>query len=345
MKSILTTMLVCMFSTTIQATILVVDNNINNTTVYAVFNDAVAAAIGGDTIYVQPSNISYGVGNIDKQLVVFGAGRRPNKQNQSRSVFTNLFLNVGSSGSEILGIVADQIAGDEDVSSITIAYCQVGIIVIAGDNFFVENCVLRINGGFDYSVRVLNGMVDTPRNNLVFQNNVIRGGIRQMDGSGCVFRNNLFIPASNYTSVFFSWEPSVSIIMENNIFYGTTPTNCFVCTFNNNISFASTQDTLPYNNNSGTNNLIWLQNNFVDADLPITNFVYNIYGYDLEIADGEAGSDAGLDGNDIGLFGGAFPFSYAGEPAIPVVRNFVLENASVPVDGNIQIQVLLSAPE
>ncbi len=345
MKSILTILLICMFTTTIKATVLVVDNNINNTTAYALFQDAVNAAIAGDTIYVQPSNIVYDSPTLDKTLVIFGAGRRPNKQNQARSKVANIFLELGCDGSEIHGMVVTVIrATGINVSNITITKCELGRLEINGDNFFVENCVLKLSG-FDYCVRVFDGPNNTPRNNLVFQNNIFKGAIRNMSGSGCTFRNNLFLPTGFYFSAFWDQEVAVSLIVENNIFYGSAPSNCFVCTFDNNITFSTNQDVLPYGNNTGTNNLIWIQNNFVDADLPITDFINNIYGYDLQIVDGQPGDNAGTDGKDIGLFGGAIPFSYPGEPAIPVVRNFILENASVPVNGNLQIQVLLSAPE
>jgi len=345
MKAIITLMLCCTIYCTASATIHVVDNNINNTTVFALFQDAVDAAADFDTIYVQPSNIIYDDIIANKPLVIFGAGRRPNKQNQSRSKVSEIYLITGSSGTSIHGMKITTMRSAENVNNITISHSHMDYLEIIGDNFFVENCVISRSGGINYSIRVLTGANNTPRNNLVFQNNIIRGGIREMTGSGCVFRNNLFIPSNNYFFVFYETEPANSVIVENNIFYGTAPTSCFVCTFSNNITFSTTQDSLPYGNNSGENNIVWLQNNFVDADLPIGNFVNNIYVYDLEIIDGEPGSDAGLDGNDIGLFGGAIPFSYAGEPNIPVIRSFVLENASVPVDGNLQIQVILSAPE
>ena len=57
------------------------------------------------------------------------------------------------------------------------------------------------------------------------------------------------------------------------------------------------------------------------------------------------GLTGGTDGNEIGLFGNSTPFSMVGEPPIPVVREFILENSSIPVDGTLQISVSSSAPQ
>ena len=67
--------------------------------------------------------------------------------------------------------------------------------------------------------------------------------------------------------------------------------------------------------------------------------------HDLHLESGAVGSGGGTDVNDIGLYGGSNPYSAAGEPEIPVVRTFQLQNASVPIDGTLQISISSSSPE
>ena len=347
MKTHLTLILCCMTYFTVNATVYVVDNNINNTTAYSTIQEAVDVASDNDTIYIQPSSVEYANPPISKPLVLIGAGRHPNKQNHNVSYMKRIILDPGSGGTTIQGLViTDAIfVTENNTNNITITHCRIKQIRIVGDNIYIENCIIGNQNSNLSAIRIWGGNGNA-WNNIVIQNCIIASVIRWIDGSGNAIRNNLFIPNSFYPAAFHVSEPGKFVIVENNIFYGMSPGNCFSCTFNNNITFQTSQDALPYGNNSGVDNLNWFENGFVNAPLPVLTFLNNFYSdVDVHLEPGAPGVGVGTDGNDIGLYGGSSPFSKPGEPPIPVVRDFTLENVTVPVDGALQISVSSSSPE
>ncbi|RLD26512.1 MAG: hypothetical protein DRI54_02715 [Bacteroidetes bacterium] len=344
MKTLLTFILSCIITFSVNATVHVVDNNPNNTTAFATIQEAVDAASDNDTIYIQPSSSLYPNVILTKPLVLFGAGRNPNKQNHNLCKIDDLRFNTSASGSTIRGLVIKLVQIlQPNVNNITITHCEITRLDIRGDNYFVENCVL---GKQDSNFEAIKFYIsDGPYDNIIIQNNIIAAKIRAMQGSGSALRNNLILPNQFHLTAFHTIELGEFITVENNIFYGQSPGNCSSCDFNNNITFQTAQDALPYGNNTGINNLIWFENGFVNAPLPVITFLDDLYSHDINLDTDAPGLGGGTDGNDIGLFGGSSPFSMYGEPPIPVVREFTLENATVPIDGTLQISVNSSSPE
>ncbi len=347
MKTFITLFLFCVFYFTVNATVYVVDDNPNNTTAYSTIQEAVDVASANDTIYIQPSSSQYPNPVINKPLVLIGAGRHPNKQNHTTSSMKRIILDPGSGGTTIQGLViTDAIfVTVNNTDNITITDCRIKQIHIAGDNIFISNCIIGVQNTNSSAIRIF-GSNGNAWSNIIIQNCIIASMIRFMEGSGNMLRNNLFIPNTFYDAAFVSSEPGKFVIAENNIFYGMSAGNCSDCTFNNNITFQTDQDVLPYGSNTGTDNLNWFENGFVDAPLPVFTFLNNFYSeVDVHLDSDAPGVGGGTDGNDIGLYGGSSPFSMPGEPPIPVVRIFTLENSTVPVDGTLQISVSSSSPE
>lgn len=350
MKAILCLLLCCMISFAVKATVHVVDNNPNNTTAYPTIQEAIDAASDNDTIYIQPSSTLYDNPLLTKPLVIIGAGRNPNKQNHNTSRMFNLTFGTGSSGSSIQGLVITNIVNGEttDTDNITITHCRIKMnLTIWGDNYYIANNV--ISQQFNTSIAAINVQNSGGSySNIIIENNIIASWISSLEGSSNVLRNNLFVTNSNSSTVFSSGVNGISsnIIVENNIFYGSSPDFCNGCTFNNNITFQTTQDILPYGSSSGVDNLIWFEIGFVNAPVPGLTVMNSLYtDRDFHLDTDAPGLTGGTDGNEIGLFGGSTPFSMNGEPPIPVVREFILENSSIPVDGTLQISVNSSAPQ
>jgi len=350
MKAILPLLLCCMFSFAVKATVHVVDNNPNNTTAFSTIQDAIDAASDNDTIYIQPSSTLYDSPNLSKPLVIIGAGRHPNKQNHNTSRMVNLVFGMGSSGSTIQGLVmTNSVSGEvTDTDNITITHCRIKMtLTIWGDNYYIANNI--ISQQFNTSsaaIIVQNG--GSVYSNIIIENNIIASWIGSLQGSSNVLRNNLFLTNSNSSNVFSNGSNSLSnnIIVENNIFYGSSPEYCTGCTFNNNITFQTTQDILPYGSSSGADNLIWFEVGFVNVPVPGVTVLNSLYtNRDFHLDTDAPGLTGGTDGNEIGLFGGSTLFSMNGEPPIPVVREFILENSSIPIDGVLQISVSSSAPQ
>lgn len=349
MKILFSLFLILVLSQSTKATILVVDNNPNNSTAYAILQDAIDAASDNDTIYIQPSGTSYTSATIEKPLVLIGIGRHPNKVNQSLSKMTILYIGQGSEGSTIQGIdFSNGIfhSGSPDINNITIRHCRItNTIIIKGDNYTIENCILGRQNNNQSAIVI--GANAVSNNNILVQNNIILSSINNMAGSGNTLRNNLFLPNTTAANtVFRSSLPGEFVIVENNIFYGQSAENCSSCTFNNNITYLTLQDTLPFGNNTGADNLIWINIGFVDAPLPSFSFLDDFYSsHDVHLDTGTPGVNVGTDGNDIGLYGGSDPFTKSGESDIPMVREFNLENSTIPENGIMHISILLTAPE
>ena len=258
MKTPITFILSCVLYFTVNATVLVVDNNPNNTTAFATIQGAADAASAGDTIYIQPSSTLYDSPTITKPLVVIGAGRNPNKQNQNTSRMFNFIFGAGSSGSTIQGLVmTNSVSGEvTDTDNITITHCRIKMnIVIWGNNYYIaNNYISRQTNTSINAIQVQN--IGGAYSNIIIENNIIVSFITSLQGSSNVLRNNLFVPNTNSSNVFFSGVNGISqnIIVENNIFYGSSPEFCNSCTFNNNITFQTSQDELPYGSGTGSNN-------------------------------------------------------------------------------------------
>jgi hypothetical protein len=143
--------------------------------------------------------------------------------------------------------------------------------------------------------------------------------------------NNIFIGGSQ------SFYTTHNSLIQNNIFYGNNPLGAVNSTFNNNISYANTATALPYGTNSG--NL-----NKVDVDPLFTTYPGGGFSYDhdFHLKASSPGKNAGTDGTDIGLYGGT-GFSETGEPPIPVVQIFSIQNGVVAPGGKLKVRISAEA--
>ncbi len=169
----------------------------------------------------------------------------------------------------------------------------------------------------------------TPGTNII-TNNIMYGYVRvDAEGTNTTIVNNDFISASGSNRAFGAVLRDC--IVANNIFYGRTPSNVTGGastdanfqrnTFTNNLSFSTGDDMLPPAGggvgNSGTGN--------IEAQSPLFQNVPLLdtwdASYDFTLTGGSPALSAGSDGTDIGISGGAYPFS----------GNFVFTTTAFPV--------------
>lgn len=75
------------------------------------------------------------------------------------------------------------------------------------------------------------------------------------------------------------------------------------------------------------------------------NSYNDLDNYNLQAS--SPGKNAGTDGTDIGIFGGQYPFPKSVQasyvhcvtPVIPVVRDLIIQNSSVPANGTLNFSV------
>jgi hypothetical protein len=300
----------------VQATVWTVDNSPGGAAQFEQVQPAVDTALAGDTIYIHGSPNQYSTFTLNKRLIIVGPGHNPTGE---MSLTANIRdVNIAeASGSVFIGLVINRsLSFSRSVDNITVRRCRINrieSIYYTGNNWMIENSIIGYFRGS--STKSLNLVV---KNCVISQSlNFIRSGI---------ILNNLFLGSGgqSFSGVDLS-------IIQNNIFYGTSPQGAENSAFNNNLTFQSTDNSLPYGTNTGHNNLVNIDPQFV----LYTDGSFS-YDHDYHLRPGSPGIGAATDGGDIGIYGGT-GFSETGEPPIPVVRQLSLENAVVAPGSSLTI--------
>ena len=313
-----------------------------NASYYTDLDSAITNAQSGDTIYLPGGAFNLNV-PIDKKLHIYGAGHRPDSTLATglSKIVNNISIQTGSDSGSIRGISMQSIRfGPLDsvhnvsfytvercnVSALELSLAQFGWYTNSSNNVFRENVIDRLRGGGP-----------TSQNNLI-SNNIIRSDIRDF-GSGNLFSNNVFIRKIHEHLIDVN-----SSLIENNIFLsiGGNPlfSNVSNCTFNNNL-FRSIPIPLV-----GANNIFQQNTDSTFVNPPWTNGPGYFFTYDdnYHLLSNSPGVNAGTDGNDIGLYGGLFPWKDTTHPGNPRIKRKSTDNTA-DANGNLLIQFEVDAQE
>jgi len=334
MKKYILFALMLTFAIIAEATVINVDNKSNRPSGYvkslqlAITNSSV-----GDTIYVYPSNQSYGAITITKELHIFGFGY--DGTSGAVSKVDHIYLDTvaspssTSSGTTIQGLTVVRL------------YCSkpyISDIVISG-NSFTNYLDLGANcSGWLITNNYLSYISLNNNTSIVVSNNVFRShpyGIYTSNSSSVVISNNLFMQWSRFSNVHNATVSNNIFICNANTYVGTDMTNNV---FNNNITYCSNSSysyTLPTSGNSGAGNLSNQNPVFVTGTV---NSTYD-YSKDYNLQSTSPGIDAGTDGSDIGEYGGNNPFVWGGAFTIPKVTQLNIVNPIINQGTNIDINV------
>ncbi len=334
MKKIFFTLLVSCLFIFASAKVITINNNPNSPSKYTNLQTAIDSASSGDTIYIQGSTINYGNVTIKKRLNLFGTGNNPNKSNKLVSALGSLQFDTvqgisGASGSKIIGFNLNSIfgyGGSIGTNNILIArnYFNSGstFIKITGMSWTVENNIFS------------SGLVNLNNSsNTIIRNNIFNGSnLFNSNQPTVVISNNLFLGNSQTTAL----STISDCLISNNIFSGSSPVEVGVTNniFSNNITY-QTSSTIPFGTNTGSGNLVAQNPKFVNAP---TNVFY--YYYDFALAPSSPGKNAGTDGKDIGIYGGARPFvDLTGTPSVPQVKSISILNPVLSLGGGLRVTV------
>ena len=332
MKTILTTLIVGIFSLSSMATVHTVSNNPNSPGEYNNLQTAIDAATNGDTLYVHGSPTSYGNIYLNRNLTLIGTGYNPQKDNPLVSAIATLYLDSvpgikGCSNSKIIGF------------NITSSLQQ------GPSSYAFSNIVIALNRINQLSLAPANG------NNIVVKQNVINYTYNLQNCNNLIIRNNMLYYTTSYfqncnsvlisNNMFFYTTIATGVVIQdfstltNNIFLNCHPNSNFA-TYNNNLIFNSGNDVLPYGNNTGVGNINGSAPQFVNVpDLNGINYSYN---YRLTAT--SPGHNAGTDGTDIGPFGGVDPLpNLYGTPPVPQIKIFNITNSVVTPNTPLEIYV------
>lgn len=311
-------------------TIITVDNNASGGGQFTDVPSAISASSQGDTIYLAGSSTSYGTFTLDRKLTIIGAGYNPPTQFNLPSTASNITLGIGSDGSKIMGITVNSVnsSGSTNTNNITIERCNINQLGVGinSDNWVIQNNILNIISLGNNS-------------NILVRNNIIRGQLSSSNDPSVLISNNIFTSTSS-GSIFSNVSHAV---ITNNIFYfGRSPQGASQSTFNNNITYQTANNTLPYGDNSGSGNQVAVNPMFVNA--PTGTFDL---GNDYQTQAASPANSAGTDGTDIGIYGSVRPFPIGGvapyiisaPPAVPQIMEMNILNASLNQGDSLQVHI------
>ncbi|MGB1269424.1 MAG: hypothetical protein ACPG45_06775 [Flavobacteriaceae bacterium] len=343
MKKIILLTVVLLASYTQAQSILIVDNNVNVDTspahMYSTFATAIAAASNGDTIYIEPSETSYGNIIINKEVTIYGGGHTPELNNGRSAYIGHVTLsasNVKLSGVELAVNTSLTISGTR--SNITLENNKLFNIamnsaitnnVIIQGNIIDNNVILSTVGANSVNTTIINNFFNTPSaNGLSYFN------------SSTMFNNNVVVFSGVTTQSFLS-SPQ-DLVAQNNVFVftssfngvnwqgGGTPT-----VFNNCLSYSYSGATLGGMN--GTGNFDNVNPTF--TSIPGTNPLFD------ETNDYHIGSGSnGTDGNEVGIHNGFYDFDMRGYPTLlPYITEMTIQNNMVPAGSNLNVNLKANA--
>ena len=327
----------------------------NNENVDADFTDLQAAiddanVMPFDTIYLEASNTSYGSIDVDKPLVIIGAGYflEENDSTQAQkapSILKDIDFKDGSSGSVLYGCSFDE-AGTNTSSTYPNVIIRTGNIKISRNSWqYSTNAV--------YDVFAIYIIADN-LTDLIIENNYIeiyngwdpcQAIYSDQIGIDLVIRNNYLAASAGGSDIGYALNlPSVNNNCEvrNNVFNGDVTINDAIMLNNVMISGTLLGSNNIYHNNIANETQFGNQNgNQENVDMA-TVFVDHLSGIDngLVLKAGSPAIGAGFSGEDCGLFGGNHPYVLSGIPPIPAI--FEIENSGIGNSGT-PIQVILKA--
>lgn len=325
-----------------------VDNSVNAPGVFNSLQMAIGFAAEGDTIFVKGTFVDYGEGDdnviqLNKRLVLIGEGpfnTSDGAVNEGEfTLITTLALQKGGNGSSIRGFHLEFINFSNTPGSLSTFtdfsfynnkidhLDQESPLDDFGRITFINNLIYPGDGGFDWSR--MSGLImknnfmhfrkhfrPAAGDNLLSNNMIIVEGPsdrisygtgsqneelfeRQWQVENVTFQNNVFFmtedstPAIDRLAVLGS-----NVILQNNLAINTTDVRDLLSTGNiaNTVSDFLTEEE-PFVG----------ANNFRIDRFPFINFEPT--STDFSLKEGSVGESAGLDGADIGLYGGEFPWT------------------------------------
>lgn len=357
MKKTLFTLISMFVAISMCATVWTVSNDPNRPAQFTTLQAAIDVASPGDTLRIAGSNTQYSGVDLYFPMVFIGEGAnnpdgystvidRKNNSYYYSLALRNLNSSLGASGSKFYGIYftsytnfhgnfTGQSTGvNNKIENVVFERCRWTSYPDFQNGFFnnilFRNCVFP---GNSYKIYFSSA---GPYSGIVFTNcvnpNISGPGSNYPFNGGVIVRNSIYLNTT-YDAFSYAYE----LIVENCIFYKAEPTGAENSVFNNNLTYLCDDNALPYGTNAGSGNIINADPLFIDYPNMPTSFSWS---HDYGLQAGSPASGTGTNGTDMGLTGGNSPVNnIPGHSRIPVVTEITLPNSSVPVGGNLEINV------
>jgi hypothetical protein len=357
MKNVLITLILLFAVSAGAQTIRRVNNNpgITGTNIYTTIQAAHDAAVNGDIIYVEPSNVNYGGLICTKNLRIYGNGYFLNLniqlQNDTRSARTGtISLRAGSDGTIISGLDIDGIIEGFGVSNITVTRNRCKTI----DFFATRPSSTPVNFS---NLTIIQNYVEDPG---VLKNGF---GLIRVEGTNAssidYFGTNILV-ANNFigrdiSTALHLFNRVTNVVARNNVIDGRILIGN--ASFQNNIitsAFGLFQSS-DLNAGNYAANSVFLNNAASGNTFPSGYHPSNLNNINpndhFEVVSGASPDSnrklkatstlktAGVSGVEVGMFGGDFPYVVSGIPAIP---SFSVFNTSSVGSNTTPLSVTIS---
>lgn len=313
--------------------VITVDNSVGSSAQYSDLQTAIDNASSGDIIYVHPTEITYGgFITLDKSLTLIGYSHSdPEKKTTVNSI-------------DIEG----------DLSNVTIkGFHFTSYLEVSNNTVGLQNLVLENNrfdgityfGGTNTNNLIIRGNVIDQigtgtsswvnYTNAIITNNIITGNVFVLNHESVQIENNIFI--SNGTArPINSGNATGNLIVQDCILYKDSGSN-----FEPNSDGVVYENCLSYNPTTTVTALAG-SNNINDQDPLFVLNDNNFFNFedDFNLQVGSPALGTGVNGDDIGLFGGnGFMFSNSGfSTGIPIV-NITAITSQVAPGGNVEVTI------
>ena len=293
---------------------------------------AINGSLAGDTIYI-PGGVYPGSNlTISKELHLIGVGHNPNYSTATdySILNSNIYFYEGADHSSVTGLLINGsiFFNSSGLSFIHISRCNLG------NNFILMNATVFNSTVSECILNYIQAEFESYNN--AFYNNIFLTGIFNF-GANNLVANNVFVFNGSYPI--------------NSILSSEIRNNIFLCV-NNNIIIGNS---LTVKNNLVINSIIcdlsWICSGNINAQ-PLNSIFVNYpqtgagfsYSDDYHLQATSPGKNAGTDGTDIGIYGGAFPWK---DGSVPYNPHITVKNIASTTDsaGKLNIYVTVVAQD
>jgi hypothetical protein len=294
-------------------------------------DEAVTNSLNGDTLFLS-GGIYALTQTIDKTLHIVGNGYHPDSTVVKGVTYiqNDINLGLGASNGSITGILINNLIMSEQ-GNIT--------------NYSVRRCFTQsIHGAFSNSIFseniVKQNFYITGSSSCYYYNNIIEGWANNFALSNSTFKNNIFLAE---TRVNYPVNAN-HCLFENNIFIGTwnNPVgNCQQSIFRNNLFVYNWEGPDNLSNWFGSGNMVNVPQESIFVNQNGNTFDYK---HNYHIKEGCPGKKGGVDGTDVGIYGGIYPWKEGGLPFNPQIRVAKIAGHTDEY-GNLNVNIKVAAQE
>jgi len=332
---------------------------------YTSLDTAITYAQEGDTVYIPGGSFTLST-SIDKSIHIIGVGHNPNSTSATgfSQILGDIILLNGSDNSSFEGLYLNGyrfsfgLNSLQDISGVIIRRCHIfypASIPYSGaisffdlgsqahyQNILITENVIILSDGNGGNIANNIGIGGLCANCMVIQNIIISNNIIIIPNSAfsgisgislnCDIKNNIILGGQ------YPFASLNACNVDNNIIFSNAPSsNIINCVFKNNLA----GDTLENIGSSNTfiNSIGNVLFNTVFINVPAQTFNYS---YNFHLQSTSMGKNAGTDGSDVGIYGGAFPWKEGSIPFNPHISSKIIDTQN-DANGNIRVRIKVKA--